>query len=69
MYLSPLDYCSEENADLTELLKSFGALTGEAVFEQRKAAAMLEPEPSTKEHDDGMYTSHNIIVIDYDMLV
>ena len=42
MYLSPLDYCSEENADLAELLKSFGALSGEAVVEQRAAAAQEE---------------------------
>ena len=42
VYLSPLDYCTEENTELAELLKSFGALSGEAVVEQRKAAADKE---------------------------
>lgn len=66
MYLSPLDYCTQENADLAELLKSFGALTGEAVFEQRKVAAEREeidlgelpettaPEDTADMKDDGI---------------
>ena len=62
-----MDYCTEENAELAELLKSFGALTGEAVVEQRKAAAekeetdvgeASETAPAEQEEDvrvDGMY--------------
>ena len=56
MYLSPLDYCTEENAEVAKVLKSFGALIGEAVVEQRKAAAAtMEPEPTAeeKEQKDG----------------
>lgn len=61
--MTPLDYCSEENADLADLLRTFGALSGEAVTEQLKAAAaVMDSEPSTSPgidqqstKDDGMY--------------
>ena len=63
-HLTPLDYCSEEHADLAELLRSFGGLTGEAAAEQRAAAAKdeitVEPEHLVTEGDqdraaDGMF--------------
>lgn len=63
-HLTPLDYCSEENADLAELLRSFGGLSGEAATEQRAAAekeraALVEAESmmiqeQEKDKDDGV---------------
>jgi hypothetical protein len=52
--LTPLDYCSGENADLAELLRSFGGLSGE---DQRAAAereADKEVEDTAEEQkEDG----------------
>ena len=57
-HLTPLDYCSEEHADLAELLRSFGGLTGEAAAEQKAAAVtkdegMVAPEPADQEQEQG----------------
>ena len=48
-HLTPLDYCAEENADLAELLRSFGGLTGTAAAEQRAAAEKERAEAAEKE--------------------
>ena len=65
--MTPLDYCSEENADLADLLKSFGGLGGEAVVEQLREAAAVEgstssPTEQLDDKHDGMFKRfHNRI--------
>ena len=62
-HLTPLDYCSGENADLAELLRSFGSLSGEteqrAAAEKERAAlidteSMMIQEQEKDKKDDGV---------------
>ena len=58
--MTPLDYCSEENADLADFLRSFGGLSGEAVVEQLREAAAAEattssPTEQLDDKHDGMW--------------
>lgn len=56
-YLTPLDYCSEENTELTRLLKSFGGVSASeqaATARKERSEVIREIEATVEEQrDDG----------------